>query len=736
MADEYTDQFEDVADIDAFDDALDRARAELAQMTDAASAADTVANDTKAYSVHEVAGVGRYAISRYRGWRRLLKIIHDPVANIDFSSKSYPTFDAVIGKNFASPYLLDPLNDKFESYKPLRDNLAAVRNFLMETYYVDTPPGMTPEKAKQALEEIATFVGKGLDNNRLFGGLIPNHDSSKPFIDLKRAMEPGGAGAQYIYEKILEMHRQSNWMRPFAAVAALFGGKPAPDWMLGAAHETGFTDFFETDTAPQSDTHAPTEEHIKAGIAQVEALEAGRQAAIDRHRQRDLMGDLDALANYLLHTAANIQNVAHLAEPVRQDAVEIAKEILRNLKVKLGSINVMEGLNLPPKTDMEAFGMGGIKGVAMVYERMLAWASGIDPRIMQDPSIIEATQAVGKMGYLAKREALRIAQASGNTKLAESLSAQLRNVPPAFSTFTGRSSTFGGLTDQIETGINTILNRVQTIGGPGAKIGFAAGNELGKSVNNPPTAGHGQQANNVGHAQPNQAVALNQSALQAAEHAQQAQASRAQSQGTNRARADGTSAGTSAGGQGTARASSSRTSSGQTRTVQRTSTVTTTTKIPINAPATALTPAQQQALHATASRHAQEHEEHEHQVKQLQLDAQRIAAQKAAAKAAMKNIDAAMLNQFKAATSTQGLVGTPVNPGSKAKNMYGKYVDPKTQPTAGYTAATTTAKVQSSGYTTSTKPPQPDPANPAAPLDDKQHPYIPQPPNRGGGRGF
>ena len=271
------------ADLASIETALSQARAELSSLTDAASTADSVTNNSDSeYSLHEVKGVGRYAVVRRTGWRALLNVIHDPAANIDFSTKEYPVFDGVIAENFKSPYMLDPLHEKYESFRSLRDNISAVRNFLMETYYVDTPDGMTPEKASQSLKEIAAFVGKGLDNNYIFLGLLPNHRSGKPFIDLERAKEPGGAGAQYIYERILEMQRQSNWMRPFSAVLSLFGGHQPPDWMLPPAHETEFTQLYNKDIAPDGATpKGPSSDLLKTGVARCRKYR-GRTHPVDR----------------------------------------------------------------------------------------------------------------------------------------------------------------------------------------------------------------------------------------------------------------------------------------------------------------------------------------------------------------------------------------------------------------------------------------------------------------------
>ena len=167
--------------------AHDQALAELNRIRELASADASATGNHPNYSLHEAKGVGQYVIPRKLGWKALLDIIHDPVPNIDFSANIYPAFDGILGDHFQSPYLLDPLDDHYESYESLRDNLAAVRNFLMQTYYASTPNGMTAEKAKQSLAEIAAFVGDGLYNNWLYQGILPYHNPNQPFIDLTRA---------------------------------------------------------------------------------------------------------------------------------------------------------------------------------------------------------------------------------------------------------------------------------------------------------------------------------------------------------------------------------------------------------------------------------------------------------------------------------------------------------------------------------------------------------------------
>lgn len=507
---------------EALDNAIARAHAEIDAMMQAAKAAADD-GDNGVYTLHEIPEAGRYAVPRLRGWKPLLDIVHDPEADINFSLSDYPSFDTILDEHFGSPYLSDPLDDKYESYTHLRENIAAVRNFLMETYYSNPPAGMSPDKIRTAMEQIAAYLGDGLYNNWLLFGAVPNHNPTKPFVSIDRAKQPNGEGAQYLYEKILEMQRHSNWLRPFAPIVAMFGGKSTIDWHLPGVESTPFNMLYEGDLANPAINAVPTEAEIAAAAQRLAQLEARRNYVREANAFTMLAVDLDSIGNHLLYTADNLQAMASLSEPVRREAVEIAKDILRKLKISIGDMNILEGLRLKPKDDLAA--LGAIKGVVMVYERLLAWGKRIDPSIMQHPSVLAATQSVGQLGYLAKMEALRAAKAAGNTALADKIAGQIARIPPYFANT--NQTRFGGLLERIEQGIDTVLNRIQEINGPGAMVGHSPAKELGSYMNATPIAGNSMLLSSDGTSSRNARAAA---IMEAEDAAARAQAARIQQQ--------------------------------------------------------------------------------------------------------------------------------------------------------------------------------------------------------------
>ncbi len=695
-----------------------QALSELNRLREQASVDDSTTSTTADYSMHEVSAVGRYVIPRRSGWKPLLKIIHDPVPNIDFSANIYPAFDGILGDHFQSPYLLDPLDDKYESYEDLRDNIAAVRNFLMESYYAKTPAGMTPAAARQALAEIAGFVGDGLYNNWLYLGVIPNHNPTQPFIDLAKARKPNGEGAQYIYEKILEHQRHSNWMRPFAAVVALFGGKPIADWKLPSARETPFNDLVGKDIVGEMKASSVSVA-VAAAAAKVAEIEAQLSNLKDARSLNHIAVDLDAIGNHLLYTAQNMEGVAHISEPVRRDAVEIAKDILRKLKLSIGDLNILDGLKMKPTDDMAT--LGAVKGVAMVYERLLAWARGNnDTSIFQHPAIIEATQAIGQLGYLAKLEALRMAKAAGNRVMATNIGEQIKRLPEGYTKIA--DARFGSLLSKVEQGIDTIINRTQQVGVNGAKVGFSVDSSMGNSLSNAPTAGSANQMSSSARAPQRSAQAL-----AAEQMAAQAQAQRAHSQMAGQARTQQQQQSQ----QQQAQAAPSRGATVGRQTTNRTPkpvrpTISAATST--SAPVAPLTPAQQQqalrsATVAATAQAARERDEQlaREQQQALQRATQTDAARRAAQAAAKINPD--MLKGFQSATNAKGLAGTPILPGRRVDPANVMKPVPKAPPAKAPAPSVATTSLAT-----------PIQSSTGTPEENKLLPPTPQPPTRGGGR--
>lgn len=688
---------------------LDQAVARAQEFAVNDNAARRTAIAAQAYEdalVYNEPGVGRYVIPAQPGWPFLVKLVDDPSVDINFSVTNYPTFDTILSGRAASDHLDNPEDDLYATatWKHVRENIAAVRNFLMETYYTNRPPGMSDAQVRTALEQIAAFVGDGLHNNYRFAGIIDHHHRNEPFIDLDHAAQGGGAGAQYIYSQILKMQRQSNWN-----VIDWLTGKHKYDWKLPSAVNTAL---LGTAAAFGGDkTNAPVDAEAEA---ELQNLRAEKQSLLNVFQMRaaEVIEDLESIGERLLHTAEESLDAISSMKPERLDeAVRLAKDILdklKNLKITgkdghaigvLGDRDALSGLGLRPEDDASAF--GDLTSVGDMYGRLLAWARGIDPSIAQNPSIAAATLAVGQLGYMAKAEALRLAQAVGNSTLANRIAARMGAIaayrPPV-------GKTMGELLDQVRGGIDTVM-QMKTITGPGAAVGHSASNELGNYMNAAPTAGLAMQTTGDGSNR-NAAGKINEEMLRTQEAAAQAQASRVNSQIATR-NVQQQSQGQPAQAQPPARTARGSQALIQARR-QRLN-----TSVSPNALAQAnLTAAQRSALmqRSAAIRAAHAHDDHhdDHHAPPVQM--QRMQSL----------VNADMLKAMKAATNTQGLAGAPVVAGK-----------------ANFQAMAASGKVTTNMYGKATSTPKPLAANDDEKRRKQQETLVqpPPPPNKGHGMG-
>ncbi len=477
-------------------------------IVDQIAALEKIADNAVVYPVERVRGsVGRWLIPKKATLAAHYALIKDKQRDIDFSPANYPGFDAIFTERYEGAGFFDPLHDNFPRYAPLRDNLATVRNYLLVQYFPDDSPD--DHTRIQHLREISEFLAEGLSNDRVFLGLVPNHNPFKPFIDVKRASAPDGEGARYLYEKILEMQRHSNWTRPFSPLTGLFGGGAYGKWNLPDLHHSIFSHDAEHDAKEVTDA-----KDVAAKVAELsttyDKLEEKREALAKRQRLRDNARDVDSLANQLLFSFYQMRDaVEDLAAPIRRDAIDIAHEILRKLSVSLGSSPITNGLSFKPTDDNAA--LGSSSSVARMITRMTGMMRAMGEDVMLNPAVARAHQAIGQLAYLAKQEALGIATAAGDAKLSSSLREQLSDMR---SLGVGREGkTFGSLMDQLKEGLETLEQKLR-----GAGIAI-----------DPKTVG----SNTVGRGSGSQAQAVNTARQQASQ--QQAQQSTKQQQGLNQA---------------------------------------------------------------------------------------------------------------------------------------------------------------------------------------------------------
>lgn len=436
---------------------MDEISADQDAIVDTIAALEKEADHAVSYPIERVrGGVGRWLIPRKGTLLAHYKLVKEKERDIDFSPANYPGFDAIIAEKYQGKGFFDPLHDDFPRYAPLRDNLATVRNYLLQQYFPDNSPD--DQMRMEHLRQISEYLAEGLNNDRVFLGLVPVHNPFKPFIDVKLASAPDGEGARYLYQKILEMQRQSNWTRPFTALTSLYGGASYGKWDLPSLQDSAFARGEEGDDAPEANEIGTR----IAGLASAyDTLEARRQQLAERQKQSDMASDVDTIANQLLFSFYQMRDaVEDLSTPIKREAIDIAHEILRKLSLKLGGSSVSNGLSFQPMDDDAA--LGSSSGVGRMLVRMTGMMRALGQDMMSNPAVAGAHQALGQMAYLAKLEAFHMATAAGDVKLAGSIRSQLSQLKGLGQGLEGKS--FGDLLDKMKAGISTMQQRLRAAG--------------------------------------------------------------------------------------------------------------------------------------------------------------------------------------------------------------------------------------------------------------------------------
>lgn len=406
-----------------------------------------------AHTVKFRQGVGKFIIPKENTWAAHRILIVDPKLKLGYSAEHYPYFDSVINDYVSFSPLTNAGDVRYSAYDVLRENLAIVRNYIMGEFFPDGSIDKDDEAKLRHLVQVGEFIGKGLNNDRLFFNPI------KPRVSKEKANMPG-TGAQYIYEQILKRQTYHNWLMPIMLPIQKIKGQTPKHWNLPDLIDSPFSD--ENLMQPPPKTAASmTSDEIAVACSQID-----RDSTMSFDAAHTYADGINHIADDLTHASTMYNGVDTLQEPTRRESVEIAKEILRKLKVKLGAALIENGLT--PKAASNFSILESIKGVVQVYEFHLNKLLQLAPDAMNNPTITHANDAIGKMGYVAKVEALRVAEKGNDTALAKSLYNQIMQMPTHWQHPT--ETHFGQLFEQIEDGLNSVIARLEQLEEPDASV--------------------------------------------------------------------------------------------------------------------------------------------------------------------------------------------------------------------------------------------------------------------------
>lgn len=363
---------------------------------------------------HFIHDVGKYATPSSNTWQAYSATIR--LCGLNFDPKEY-VFDQAVAESSGNRAIADPSARHYKDYEPLRHNLAVLRNFVLSHVYgeeVDHEEARDKQKYSYVVQigdEIGDMLRRG--NNPLFSNPFAQRVSPK---DANVVYD----GAAQIYEKLLKVQNVNSWMAPIDFLVHL-DKKPYLDqrWKLPPIELTPFgrLNYF---APPPADTRMATADTLVMKQAAHEA----------KMMQSELANALamDAIGTGFTSTAIGYNSVESLAQPIKAQAIEIARDILEKLKIRFQSTPVMAMLDYAsgshtPNTITD------LNSVIAVYKDHLQRALLLDPSLAEDPMVLGANDAVGFLGTQIKLRALDRAEMLGDVGHADVIRNELLHLP-------------------------------------------------------------------------------------------------------------------------------------------------------------------------------------------------------------------------------------------------------------------------------------------------------------------
>lgn len=155
--------------------------------------------------------------------------------------------------------------------------------------------------------------------------------------------------------------------------------------------------------------------------------------------------------------------ISRLSDNVREEAVEIARDILKKLKITLGNVLLEDGIHLKFLDKEEILRMLG--QVEDVWEYLIASARALDEELLENAIIYNAIVAMDRLQHAVMADKLTRAQRDGDMDQASKLSGKMEKMPQHAKNMSG---TFGDLLTKIDNGMKLIMQQMKQRGAPDA----------------------------------------------------------------------------------------------------------------------------------------------------------------------------------------------------------------------------------------------------------------------------
>ncbi len=398
-------------------------------------------------------------------------------AELTFNPAEHEWFDALIAEKSGLPALQDPYNPEYAEYEPLRNNLATIRNHLLNQFFSDGRFDGNDSHDRRKLDD-AYYIAEQLGEMIERGAKPFNLNPFKPSINFKLA-NTEGFGAKAFYEKIYDMQHVSEETSLWKDVKSFLGatmfitsGKEERDWNLAHVSRTPFHVREHNHTAGNNDragygadlrSTASTIPLAAAAAAALSDEELAEQHTIEQLSH--FAGGLNQTANDIVHMA-EYRSVDSLEPAVKERAIDEARKILKGIKMHYADVPVEELLEASPD-NFSSLVNDKYHVVATFYDNLHEATTKLGDDVRHMEEVQNAENAVYKLAAQTKLYAMQTAEQAGNMELAGQIKAELAGFsddmlrPP--------EQSVAQLFSQIERGIDVVLSRLNAVQHDGAE---------------------------------------------------------------------------------------------------------------------------------------------------------------------------------------------------------------------------------------------------------------------------
>ena len=393
--------------------------------------------------VFSPAGVGKFVRPKENTWiRHELAVVG---AGLDFSTKRYE-FDSIVAHFAKLPAAFDPKNSKYEKYADLRMNIAVMRNYLLNHFFPDgdVDNDVRDQNAAHSLNQVAMHIGKMLERgNQWTPSLGPSVTPSRASVK--------GEGAAEIYQKLLRGQTLRKVVSPVMAPINFVRGRSNMNWRLPSLEETPFD--------PRN-LAAPLD--IVTSDSDVSSSSGGRPDSRgplpDRERWDVISHSFDDLGAALAGAAAPLATVDDLSQPVKDRAIELARDILEKLKIRFSDMPVAALLDHSDTAEVYKL-LRETQQLSQLFYSQAGRAVLTNPNLLYDSDVQIAFDALGKLSCQAKLQALKYSEESGNTENALMIAKDIESMPESWRQ--AGNMTVGQLLGAVQLGFERVFLHLQ-----------------------------------------------------------------------------------------------------------------------------------------------------------------------------------------------------------------------------------------------------------------------------------